>query len=173
MTDRYSRYLLGSKALLSTETEGAKAPFHRLFKKYGFAMSTINSGRMKEMNTDKRLNWIDSAGGPLILIEQTYLNYWKGIFSDQEPTDYNRACAIDNYISLIEVGDGKALVLGDMPMRTAWSPLPNEPGGIIICWGYANNEASVAQAVSSVPNPLDAIRGTRGGVGRAPRRNSA
>ena len=35
VTDRYSRYLLGCQALLSTETEGAKATFLRLFKKYG------------------------------------------------------------------------------------------------------------------------------------------
>src|SRR5262245_8729992 len=35
VTDRYSRYLLGCQALLSTETEGAKETFHRLFKKYG------------------------------------------------------------------------------------------------------------------------------------------
>jgi putative transposase len=35
VTDRYSRYLLGCQALLSTETEGAKATFLQLFKKYG------------------------------------------------------------------------------------------------------------------------------------------
>jgi putative transposase len=35
VTDRYSRYLLGCQALLSTETEGAKATFYQLFKKYG------------------------------------------------------------------------------------------------------------------------------------------
>jgi putative transposase len=35
VTDRYSRYLLGCQALLSTETAGAKATFHQLFKKYG------------------------------------------------------------------------------------------------------------------------------------------
>jgi putative transposase len=35
VTDRYSRYLLGCRALLSTETEGAKATFLQLFKKYG------------------------------------------------------------------------------------------------------------------------------------------
>ncbi len=35
VTDRYSRYLLGCRALLSTETAGAKASFLQLFKKYG------------------------------------------------------------------------------------------------------------------------------------------
>ncbi len=35
VTDRYSRYLLGCRALLSTETEGAKATFLQHFKKYG------------------------------------------------------------------------------------------------------------------------------------------
>jgi putative transposase len=35
VTDRYSRYLLSCQALLSTETEGAKATFLQLFKNYG------------------------------------------------------------------------------------------------------------------------------------------
>jgi len=35
VTDRYSRYLIGCQALLSTETKGAKATFLQLFKKYG------------------------------------------------------------------------------------------------------------------------------------------
>lgn len=35
VTDSYSRYLLGCRGLLSTETVGAKAAFKELFKKYG------------------------------------------------------------------------------------------------------------------------------------------
>jgi len=35
VTDSYSRYLPGCRALLSTETEGADATFLHLFKKYG------------------------------------------------------------------------------------------------------------------------------------------
>jgi transposase InsO family protein len=35
VTDSYSRYLLGCQGLLSTETQGAKEVFTRLFKKYG------------------------------------------------------------------------------------------------------------------------------------------
>lgn len=35
VTDSYSRYLLGCQGLLSTETQGAREVFARLFKKYG------------------------------------------------------------------------------------------------------------------------------------------
>jgi putative transposase len=60
VTDRYSRYLLGCQALLSTETEGAKATFHHLFKKYvlprairsdnGTPFASTALGRLSELS---------------------------------------------------------------------------------------------------------------------------
>lgn len=104
------------------------------------------------MKHDKnKFEWISSAGGPLILLEQTYFSCWKGVNSDSEPTDYDRACTIDEYIGLISISDGNAIVLGDMPMSTAWYPIPNRPEGIIVRWGYANNEVSIVKAISIIP----------------------
>jgi putative transposase len=40
VTDLYSRYMLGCRALLSTETEGAIETFLKLFKKYGLPQAT-------------------------------------------------------------------------------------------------------------------------------------
>jgi putative transposase len=60
VTDRYSRYLLGCQALLSTETEGAQATFLQLFKKYGLPkairsdngtpFASIALGRLSELS---------------------------------------------------------------------------------------------------------------------------
>jgi transposase len=56
VTDRYSRYLLGCRALLSIETEGAKATFLRLFKEYGLPQA-IRCGQRHSL----RLNRIGAA----------------------------------------------------------------------------------------------------------------
>jgi len=65
VTDRYSRYLLGCRDLLSTETEGAKATFLQLFKKYGLPQA-IRCGQRYSL----RLNRIGAALGALGLVDQ-------------------------------------------------------------------------------------------------------
>ncbi|WP_344447880.1 Imm21 family immunity protein [Acrocarpospora macrocephala] len=39
-----------------------------------------------------------------------------------EVGDYGRACAVDDFIGLIDVGTAQALVLGDDPARTTFLP---------------------------------------------------
>jgi hypothetical protein len=68
--------------------------------------------------------WVTSLGGPLILIPESACHLWGGAprgYPDDEG-DYGRACAIDDYVGLIDVGPTKALVLGDMPARTTFLP---------------------------------------------------
>ncbi|EWM15240.1 Imm21 family immunity protein [Kutzneria sp. 744] len=68
--------------------------------------------------------WITSLGGPLILIPESACHLWGGAprdYPDHEG-DYGRACAVDDYIGLIDVGPTTALVLGDMPARTTFLP---------------------------------------------------
>jgi hypothetical protein len=68
--------------------------------------------------------WVTSLGGPLILIPQSGCPLWGGAppsYSDEEG-DYGRACAVDGYIGLIDVGHTTALVLGDHPARTRFLP---------------------------------------------------
>ena len=54
-------------------------------------------------------------------------------------TDYDRACDVNYYLGLIEIGAGKGLVLGGEPLSTAWWPsgsLGNEdghaPGNLVV-----------------------------------------
>jgi Immunity protein 21 len=68
--------------------------------------------------------WVTSLGGPLILIPESACHHWGGAprdYPDHEG-DYGRACAVDGYVGLIDVGTTKALVLGDMPARTTFLP---------------------------------------------------
>jgi hypothetical protein len=68
--------------------------------------------------------WIRSLGRPLIVIPESACHHWGGAppsYPDEEG-DYGRACAVDDYIGLIDVGPAIALVLGDMPARTTFLP---------------------------------------------------
>jgi hypothetical protein len=112
--------------------------------------------------------WVTSAGGPLMLLPENLLPYWEGINPPSDgrkieanfrwdptgpATDYDRACEtceMTGYINLLEVGSDHALVLGDMPMPTAWWPIPSIEGGLLVRWLFADNDNSVMQALKSL-----------------------
>lgn len=118
------------------------------------------------------LRWMQSGGGPLLLVPGEYLPSWEGIDppsdeqqiearfrwngQDMSPTDYDRACDVERWLGLIDIGVGQGLVLGGEPLGTAWQasiPSPesdNKAGGILIRWVYANNEADVIDAIEHV-----------------------
>jgi hypothetical protein len=106
------------------------------------------------MLTKTSFQWIDSGGGPLLLLEEHLLGYWKGFnFSKQHPdfvTDYDFACEIDDYLGVIEVGPGYGLVLGGEPMSTAWLPFSDTKNGLLIRWMFAENENAVTNAVNDL-----------------------
>ena len=70
--------------------------------------------------------WIKSAGGPLICLETWLLPEWCGVEGTCQsgncvvsgPSDYDRACAVNDYVGLADVGRHSALILGDMPLAT-------------------------------------------------------
>ena len=94
------------------------------------------------------LRWIISAGGPLILMESSLLLSWKGVFGsrgeESQTSDYDRACAVDDYVGLIPVDEDFALVFGQEPMDTSWLPL-SDTQGLIIRWVWANSEKQVEE----------------------------
>lgn len=71
--------------------------------------------------------WITSLGGPLILVPESACPHWNGAPRDWPDSegDYGRACAVDGYIGLIDVGPAHALVLGDDAARTTFQPEHN------------------------------------------------
>lgn len=65
--------------------------------------------------------WIESGGGPLVLVADSDVSSWAGIDpagSDAE-SDYDRACAVMDTIAPITVRGMRVVVLGDEPDRTA------------------------------------------------------
>jgi hypothetical protein len=85
------------------------------------------------------VTWIESTGGPLILLEDRLLGSWvgtgTGVWKPGSGTDYDRACALDDWVGVIDVGAGKALVLGSEPTRTARLEAPG--GALLVRWLHA------------------------------------
>ena len=100
------------------------------------------------------LKWIDSYGGPFLLLEVGLLDQWRGVHvknSEILESDYDRACKIEDYVGLVSVGSDFGIVLGGEPLMTVWySPEPNT--GLIVRWVYAENEASVIAALAHWQN---------------------
>lgn len=116
------------------------------------------------------MKWIASAGGPLLLLPVNLRDCWDGIDPPSNnrkvearfrwkrtadpATDYDRACDVDDYLGILEVGPGTGLVLGGEPMETAWIPQPTEGGGLLVRWMWAEDDASVERALAVVPEKL-------------------
>lgn len=89
--------------------------------------------------------WIESSGGPLILIEKIYLKEWGGVDCSSDSnysSDYDRACDTDEYAEVISIPSGQAVVFGDEPNRTTVVTKSGSEA-IIIRWRWAPNEAEI------------------------------
>jgi HAD superfamily hydrolase (TIGR01549 family) len=101
-----------------------------------------------------QLPWVESAGGPLILVPSSALPKWRGAPFDFDPGDldtwgdYGRACQIDGYAGVLDAGDDQALVLGDEPASTTY--LPDQR--LFVRWIYANSEADL---IRLIPNAVE------------------
>ena len=75
------------------------------------------------------MDWIMSAGGPLICMEAALQKFWGGVerlsvAAADAMTDYDRACASGNYGTTIRLTEGSALVLDCEPLDTCfWKAL--------------------------------------------------
>jgi hypothetical protein len=130
------------------------------------------------------LQWIDSAGGPLLLLSSGLFRKWNGVITEfarnggydwpypdepkePETTDYDRACAITGYVGLVTVGGGQGLVLGDMPMSTAWAPLSTSEG-ILIRWMYGNDAAGLLSRLLPIAESIWKPAGVTFAAGEEP-----
>jgi hypothetical protein len=90
--------------------------------------------------------WVESAGGPLLVAPASELAHWGGSTDDDGPVetwgDYGRACSVQGYIGLVDVGSQQALVLGDEPASTTY--LADER--LFLRWAAADSEAELIAA---------------------------
>ncbi|WP_084597901.1 Imm21 family immunity protein [Micromonospora chokoriensis] len=91
------------------------------------------------------LPWVESGGGPLIVVPSSALTEWKGASVDEPDSwgDYDRACRVDGDVGVVDVGDEQALVLADEPASTTYLP----DRRIFVRWLCANSEADVVRLV--------------------------
>lgn len=96
-----------------------------------------------------KVEWIESAGGPLLLAPQSSVKDWFGTADTGggSQTDYARACAIEDEIGTISIGDKSAVVLGDEPDRTTLVPERLTSDVYIVRWRCAKSEESLLSAL--------------------------
>ncbi|MEF3405083.1 Imm21 family immunity protein [Agromyces sp. CCNWLW203] len=81
------------------------------------------------MADDANVAWVTTGGGPLIAVAESALDAWNGAGDEDDEDDfgehaddYGRACAMEGYAGVIDVGGTPALVLGDDPAPTTFLP---------------------------------------------------
>jgi hypothetical protein len=102
---------------------------------------------------------IESLGGPLICVESTLADQWRGVDGisiDPDTsmkgiaTDYDRVCRIPNqYLSVLPLRHGAALILGERPLITGvWKDSLNR----VIIWriSYANPDDDIPKLLASL-----------------------
>lgn len=113
------------------------------------------------------MHWIESAGGPLLLLSECSLGNWGGVLDlmsgavadvsyspSRKPTDYDRACSVEWYIGFIDVGIEQGVVFGGEPLRTAWVPIITERGGIIVRWVFGESESEFLNWLDKIPEVI-------------------
>ncbi len=104
------------------------------------------------------LAWVESMGGPLIVVPVSALHSWGGCTEDgvivggtDQSDDYDRACEVADLAEVISLGghgDISALVLGDEPATTCYLP----ESRAFVRWLAADSEAELLAAAKAVLN---------------------
>ena len=104
------------------------------------------------------MKWIISNGGPLIFSSKKSAEHWKGTAGSslkKKETDYERACAIYDYIDVIVSGKDDVAVLGDEPMQ---SKIFKDKERIFIArWEYCKSEDLADDVLKNLPKDLNII----------------
>ncbi|WP_063819226.1 Imm21 family immunity protein [Herbidospora cretacea] len=93
--------------------------------------------------------WVSTLGGPLIVIPESACRHWNGGQLMKHPDDegdYRRACDVNGYIGLIDVGPAKALVLGDGPADTTFLAGLN----LFVRWIAADSPAQILHVATEM-----------------------
>jgi hypothetical protein len=105
------------------------------------------------MSFGESLKWVESSGGPLILLDADLLEQWGGVSAEGDSasgSDYDLACSVNDYLGRIAFRDRDALVLDDEPLPTAWYEMGEVAHGLLVRWVHADDEASAVAALSDL-----------------------
>ncbi|MFE9121417.1 Imm21 family immunity protein [Streptomyces sp. NPDC007172] len=97
--------------------------------------------------------WVESLGGPLIVVPVSVLAQWGGCSENWGEVpgsleDYDRACAVEDLAGLLNVGStgAQALVLADEPAPSRYLPEQR----VFVRWRAANSEDQLLAAAQAV-----------------------
>lgn len=88
-------------------------------------------------------DWLNSSGGPLVVMEEAKAPLWTG--AGGSPSDYDKACQSVDYTSKLLVHSSEVLVLGDEPLQTAIAT--SDDRQLIVRWKWADSESDVRDAI--------------------------
>jgi hypothetical protein len=100
-------------------------------------------------------NWVNTAGGPHLLLPERLLDEWHGCKGcidpndPADPSDYARACHIKTLVGSIPCGGGTALVFSGDAGPIAWMPSLAPACGYFVQWVGIDNEALIAPALQT------------------------
>ncbi|MET7540498.1 Imm21 family immunity protein [Streptomyces sp. NPDC005349] len=118
-----------------------------------------HSSRAVSHSSRRSAGWVESLGGPLIVVPVSVLAEWSGCSESwgEEPgsvEDYDRACAVENWAGLLDVGTNgaQALVLADEPATSRYLPEQR----VFVRWLAADSEDELLAAAQAVLADADA-----------------
>ena len=104
------------------------------------------------------LQWVHSAGGPLVCASPTAGRAWRGTLASSiggAQSDYERACDQVDYVSVIACGSSQVLVLGDEPLQSAF--VVKDEGVLVVRWISCVLSERAASAIAQLPSVLPTI----------------
>jgi len=112
------------------------------------------------------LTWLDTDAGHLMLLPANLRSQWSGAnppkdgrfirakfrwnHPDDAASDYDRACDVEDYVGILQVGSGKGIVLGQDPLPATCQALPN--GGLLIARLYTSEIGTPSKLPLPLPN---------------------
>jgi len=97
--------------------------------------------------SEQQTEWIQSLGGPLIMLPSSSLPRWRGGFGASEVgtgmpplgtaeggTDYDWACSVNDLIAAPSAYGDVAFVLNDHPLSTTWRQISSREGVVARAW---------------------------------------
>ncbi|MFD5251691.1 Imm21 family immunity protein [Streptomyces bobili] len=109
-------------------------------------------GDGEEFDSREEPRWVESSGGPLVVLPVSKLLSWLGSYG----TDYEAACEVDEYLGLIRFGAPKqeqaGLVVADEPLPATYIADLQ----CILQWQFASSESVLISAARhSIEGDLD------------------
>lgn len=104
------------------------------------------------------MQWINSAGGPLVCASPVVGREWRGTQGSsvgEACSDYERACGQLDYVDAIACGLSQVLVLGDEPLQSAL--LAMDEGVFVVRWISCKSSECAASVIAQLPSALPSI----------------